>query len=89
MLFAITAAFVSCKKDTNLDKQKIDHNALKLQKIKKFMSVIWGVSLENIVYDTNTKEFSADQIRISKAELEKIYDASNEYKLTYENQIIK
>ncbi len=63
----------------------VDAEKIQFQKIKRFMSIIWGVSMDDINYDDRKKVFSVNQIKVTRDEIEKIYEVSNEYKLRYEN----
>jgi hypothetical protein len=83
--FLASAALTSCeKKEVVSTEEPSDLEKLKLQKIKRFISIMWEVPLAEVLFNEEKKEFTFGNITMAKDEIEKVYDVSNEYKFNYE-----
>lgn len=88
MLFALTL-MMSCAKDV-VQHENISTNIdnAKLQKIERFISITWQTPAEKILFNETTREFQFGEnaeLRMNEADMERLYDISNEYKAKYEN----
>lgn len=88
IFFALGTTVISCSKDKEESKPvEVDSkiNPDKLSRIKTFMIKIFGVSPDAKIYDPIKEEFYIHETTMSRAEMEKLYDGANEYKLRFEN----
>lgn len=88
LLFALTS-MMSCAKDV-VQHENISANIdnSKLQKIERFISITWQTPVEKILFNETTREFQFGEnteLRMNEADMERLYDISNEYKAKYEN----
>lgn len=88
MAFLASATLVSCEKKevakTDQTQSLEEIEKVRSQKIERFISIIWQVPKDEIVFDKIKNTYSFNGIVESKAEIERLYDLSNEYKLVYE-----
>lgn len=86
--FLVSAALIGCEKKGETPTQAVgisDIEKIKFQKIERFISIAWGVPINEVLFDKTKNEFSFGEVKMSKVEIERLYDISNEYKLKYEN----
>ncbi|TKC55806.1 hypothetical protein FBD94_24485 [Pedobacter hiemivivus] len=89
VLIALLAsvALISCEKGTipTADPSgALDAEKIKFQKMKKFVSIAWDIPLNEVLFDATNDEFSFGKNKMTKDEIENLYDISNEYKAKYE-----
>jgi hypothetical protein len=86
--FLASTTLVSCEKKEvakNEEARGLEEiEKVRSQKIERFISIIWQVPKDEIIFDKIKSTYSFNGIVESKAEIERIYDLSNEYKLVYE-----
>ncbi|MEH3113309.1 hypothetical protein [Pedobacter terrae] len=80
-------SFQGCKKDSKTNETINQVSILektKLQKMEKFISIMWEVPAEKIKYDKDLETFTFGDIQLSRMQIELLYDRANEYKLKNE-----
>lgn len=84
---ALSITMISCSKDKEEPAAiEVDSkiNSDKLARIEKFMVKMFGVSPDAKMYDADKEIFYIHNTTMTGAEMEKLYDGANEYKLKYE-----
>ena len=88
LAFLASAALASCEKKEaaeSVQTQSLEEiKKVRSQKIERFISIVWQVPKDEIIFDKIKDTYSFSVIVKSKAEIERLYDLSNEYKLVYE-----
>lgn len=90
IIFLMSAAFASCTKKTEIPSKKELDPRTSIQnydKLLKFISVLQGVSIERVNFNSDKNEFyiSGLPYRESLEHLQAFYEISNEYKISYES----
>lgn len=89
IVFLASAALTGCEKKEVEPKDTTtvsdDQEAIKLQKIKRFITIAFKVSESEIVFNQKEEVVLIKGFKLAKKEIEHLYDTANEYKLIYEN----
>lgn len=84
---ALTITAASCAKDKEAPAQAPIENkieAAKLQRIEKYITIMFGVPAGTKVYDEVKGEFTINDFKMTRKQMEEVYDSANEYKLNHE-----
>lgn len=87
LMCALTITVVSCAKDKEAPAQAPVENkieAAKLQRIEKYITIMFGVAAGTKVYDEGKEEFTIHDFKMTRKQMEEVYDNANEYKLNHE-----
>ncbi|RQO74252.1 hypothetical protein DBR43_02310 [Pedobacter sp. KBW06] len=87
IMCALTITAISCSKDKEAPTQSPIENkieAAKLQRIEKFITISFGVPAGTKVYNEVKEEFTINDFKMTRKQMEEVYDRANEYKLNHE-----
>lgn len=87
LLCALTITTISCSKEKETPAPLPVENKMnveKAQRIQKFISIAFGIPVSEQKYDEAKEEYTIYTSKIGRAEMEKLYDGANEYKLNHE-----
>ncbi|MET4138254.1 hypothetical protein [Pedobacter sp. UYP1] len=82
LLFGLATTLCGCAKDVV---QPVAINREKMERIERFISIMWEVPKKDIVFDNKNNEYIFGQFKFDIERMEYLYDTSNNYKAKYEN----
>ncbi|SHG32880.1 hypothetical protein [Pedobacter caeni] len=88
IMCALTITVASCAKDKELPaptQVEKEMDVKKFERIQKFISIAFGIPVNEQKYDKVKEEYTIYTSKMSRAEMEKLYDGANEYKFKHEN----
>jgi len=84
MIFSLIFLAMSCQKDSHNVKTNQDIVLdKKISDIKFFLRTTLNVQDNQVIYNTQTKEFEVFNLKYPLADIEKRYNNANEFKLKY------
>ena len=86
--FLASMALTSCEKKSEIPTEEasaLDAEKIKLKKMERFISIMWQVPLNEVLFNEEKKEFLFGEVKMSKDRIEELYNISNEYHLKYEH----